>query len=146
MVMSTSTSASRSFLKEYLEAQGKSFDVMSIDERRSLYRKMGYEIVHEISNASIVTPYALISSGLLSHDRRGIAYDDLMAILTAFYDYLLQRKVNIATTLLANKERQYGTLLLLLGESNIISRMVQRRTRRKMTSTKLFIHLKTTRD
>jgi len=111
------------FLKDYLESQTKRIEAMSVDERQSLYRKMGYEIVHEISNASVVTPYALISAGLLSHDRRGIAHDDLLAILTAFYDYLLQRKVKIADTLLANKEKAVRDALFLLDEAHIISRM-----------------------
>jgi glycerol-3-phosphate O-acyltransferase len=111
------------FLKEYLEAQEKTFEAMSMDERQSLYRKMGYEIVHEISQAAVVTPYALISAGLLSHDRRGIANDDLMAILDHFYDYLLQQKVNIAATLLAGKEKAVKDALWLLDQSHLISRM-----------------------
>ncbi|MBN1381915.1 MAG: 1-acyl-sn-glycerol-3-phosphate acyltransferase [Deltaproteobacteria bacterium] len=111
------------FLKEYLEAQKKQFEDMSLDERQSLYRKMGYEIVYEISKASVVTPYALISAVLLCHDRRGIAHDDLMVILGVFFDYLMQRKVNFADTLLSNRERAIKDALSLLDQSNIISWM-----------------------
>jgi len=39
------------------------------------------KIVLEISKVSVVTPYALISAGLLSHDRRGMSYNDLMNVL-----------------------------------------------------------------
>jgi len=58
-------------MKAYLSAQRETFEEMTLEERQSLYRKIGYEIVLEISKVSVVTPFALISAGLLSHDRRG---------------------------------------------------------------------------
>ncbi|MBN1662170.1 MAG: 1-acyl-sn-glycerol-3-phosphate acyltransferase [Deltaproteobacteria bacterium] len=111
------------FLKEYLEAQENPLESMSVEERQSLYRKMGYEIVHEISKASVVTPYALISAGLLSHDRRGIAHNDLMEILSQFHDYLTLRKAKIAETLSDNREKAVKDALALLDQDKLISRM-----------------------
>ena len=64
-------------MKDYLEAQEKPIDQMTMDERQSLYRKIGYEIVLEINKVSVVTPFSLVASGLLSHDRRGISHDEL---------------------------------------------------------------------
>lgn len=111
------------YIKEYLESQDKTLEEMSVDERQSLYRKLGYEIVKEISDASIVTPYALTSAGLLSHDRRGIAQGELTDILNNFYDYLMQKKVNFAATLISNKEKAIQDALVLLDQSHLISKM-----------------------
>ena len=47
-------------MKSYLETQEKQIDQMTVDERQSLYRKIGYEIVLEINKVSVVTPFSLL--------------------------------------------------------------------------------------
>ncbi len=110
------------FLKSYLASQEKSFEDMSMDERQSLYRKISYEITLEINRVSVVTPFSLVASVLLCHDRRGISHDDLMAVLNSFYDYFSYKKVNFAATLV-NKEKAFLDALNLFEESGIISKM-----------------------
>jgi glycerol-3-phosphate O-acyltransferase len=110
------------FLKSYLASQEKPFDDMSMDERQSLYRKISYEITLEINRVSVVTPFSLVASVLLCHDRRGISHDDLMAVLNLFYDYLSYKKVDFAATLV-HKEKAFVDALGLFDESGIISKM-----------------------
>jgi glycerol-3-phosphate O-acyltransferase len=110
------------FLKSYLSSQEKSFDDMSMEERQSLYRKISYEITLEINRVSVVTPFSLVASVLLCHDRRGISHDDLTSVLNSFYDYLSYKKVNFAATLV-HKERAFVDALNLFDESGIISKM-----------------------
>lgn len=110
------------FLKSYLASQERTFDEMSIEERQSLYRKISYEITLEINRVSVVTPFSLVASVLLCHDRRGISHDDLTAVLNSFYDYLSYKKVNFAATLV-NKEKAFVDALNLFEESGIISKM-----------------------
>ena len=43
-------------MKSYLEAQEKPIEQMAMDERQSLYRKIGYEIVLEINKVAVITP------------------------------------------------------------------------------------------
>jgi glycerol-3-phosphate O-acyltransferase len=86
------------FLKSYLAAQEKSLDEATREERQSLYRKIGYEVVLSINRVSVVTPFALIAAGLLSHDRRGISHEVLKEILYEFIEYLLSRKVSLAVS------------------------------------------------
>ena len=82
-------------MKSYLEAQEKPIDQMTLEERQSLYRKIGYEIVLEINKVSVVTPFSLVAAVILSHDRRGISHDELLDILNEFYEYLSMKKVKI---------------------------------------------------
>jgi glycerol-3-phosphate O-acyltransferase len=110
------------FLKSYLASQEKNFDDMDMEERQSLYRKISYEITLEINRVSVVTPFSLVASVLLCHDRRGISHDDLTAVLNSFYDYLSYKKVNFAATLV-NKEKAFLDALNLFEESGIISKM-----------------------
>jgi glycerol-3-phosphate O-acyltransferase len=109
-------------LKSYLAALEKRFNEMTLEERQSIYRKIGYEIVLRIGNVSVVTPYALISAGFLSHDRRGMSHNDLMTIVNNFYDYLASRQVRLAVTL-ANRRKAIRDALELLDQSGLISRM-----------------------
>ncbi|MDQ5985322.1 MAG: Glycerol-3-phosphate acyltransferase [Syntrophus sp. SKADARSKE-3] len=110
------------FLKSYLAAQEHSLDEATTEERQSLYRKIGYEIVMSINRVSVVTPYALISASLLSHDRRGISYDELRAILYDFYEYLLYRRVSLAVTF-SNREKAINDALTMFVDGGLISRM-----------------------
>ena len=109
-------------MKSYLESQEKQIEQMTLDERQSLYRKIGYEIELEINKVSVVTPFSLVASGLLSHDRRGISNDELTEILNEFYEYLSTRKVKFAATF-AHRERAITDALNIFVQSEIISRI-----------------------
>jgi len=108
--------------RSYLEGQDKDFAGMDVEERQRLYRRIGYEIALSINKVSVVTPFALISAGLLSHDRRGISHDDLLDILKEFYEYLIHRKVSLAATFV-HLEKAIQDALLLFDQSGLISRM-----------------------
>ena len=110
------------FLKSYLTAQEIPFEEMTTEERQSLYRKIGYEIALEINKVSVVTPFSLVASGLLSHDRRGISHDELIDVLRNFHEYLSCRKVNLAATLV-NMDRAVGEALHLFEQAGIISKI-----------------------
>lgn len=110
------------FLKSYLASQESSFLEMTLPERQSLYRKIGYDLVHRINQVSVVTPFSLVAAGLLCHDRRGIAHQELMDVLNIFYDYLAFRCANRAETL-ANREKAIGDALEMFVQSDFISKM-----------------------
>ena len=109
-------------LKSYLASQKKPLEEMSVVERQSLYRRIGYTIVRAINKVSVVTPFALTSSGLLCYDRRGISRGELREVLALFFDYLSSRKVSFAMTF-ADREKAVGEALHLFDQSGLISRM-----------------------
>ena len=109
-------------MKSYLESQEKQIEQMTLDERQSLYRKIGYEIELEINKVSVVTPFSLVASGLLSHDRRGISNDELTDILNEFYEFLSTRKVKFAATF-EHREKAITDALNIFVQSEIISRI-----------------------
>lgn len=110
------------FLKSYLAQMEKSLDDMTLPERQSFYRKIGYEIVGEINKVSVVTPFSLIAAGLLCHYRRGMSHDDLTNIIDGLYDYLMYRRVKFASTF-ANREKAVADALALFESSGLISKM-----------------------
>ncbi|HQF83786.1 MAG TPA: 1-acyl-sn-glycerol-3-phosphate acyltransferase [Smithellaceae bacterium] len=109
-------------MKEYLEAQDKPIEEMTIDERQSLYRKIGYESVLKINKVSVVTPFAMVSSGLLSHDRRGISQDQLNDIINEFYEYLSSRQIKLAETF-SRRDKAIADALNIFDQTGVISKI-----------------------
>ena len=109
-------------LKSYLAGQEKPFDQMTVEERQSLYRRIGYTIVRAINKVSVVTPFSLTAAGLLCYDRRGISLGELRDVLNLFYDYLSSHKVSFAMTF-ADRDKALGDALNLFDQSGLISRM-----------------------
>ena len=109
-------------LKSYLAAQEKPLEEMTVTERQSLYRRIGYTIVREINKVSVVTPFALTSAGLLCYDRRGISLGELREVLALFYDYLASQKAPFAMTF-ADRDNAVREALSLFDQSGLISRM-----------------------
>ena len=73
-----------------------------------------------------IIAYALISAGLLSHDRRGMSHNDLMNVLNSFYDYLAHQHIRLAVTL-ANRRKAIRDALELLDQGGLIPRWRQGR-------------------
>jgi glycerol-3-phosphate O-acyltransferase len=109
-------------MKSYLESQEKPISQMTVDERQSLYRKIGYEIVLEINKVSVVTPFSLVAAVILSHDRRGISYSELLNILNEFYEYLSMKKVKFAETF-ASREKAIADALNIFVQLGFISKI-----------------------
>jgi glycerol-3-phosphate O-acyltransferase len=109
-------------MKSYLESQDKPMEQMTVDERQSLYRKIGYELVLEINKVSVITPFSLVACVILSHDRRGISHNDLMGILNEFYEYLQVRKVKFAETF-SNHEKAIIDALNIFVQSGFIDKI-----------------------
>ncbi len=116
-------------MKDYLEAQDKPMEQMTLDERQSLYRKIGYEVVLEINKVSVVTPFALVASGLLSHDRRGISHDELSGILNEFYEYLSTPQVKFAATFASGKA--IADALNIFDSTDLFPRLKPTKRKRK---------------
>lgn len=110
-------------MKDYLAQQEKPMEEMSLDERQSLYRKIGYEIVLEINKVSVVTPFALVASVILSHDRRGISHNELLNILNDFYEHLVVRNVKFAETFVANRDKAIIDALNMFVQAGFIEKI-----------------------
>ena len=109
-------------MKDYLAAQEKPIEEMSLDERQSLYRKIGYEIVLEINKVAVVTPFSLVAAVILSHDRRGISHNELLDNVNEFYEYLCMKKVKFAETF-ANREKAINHALNIFVQQGFISKI-----------------------
>jgi glycerol-3-phosphate O-acyltransferase len=110
------------YLHTYLQALEKPPESMDMDERRSLYRKISYEVVSEISRVSVVTPFALVAAALLCHYKRGLTRNDLLEIIHELFHYLAARGVPIASTF-ANPERAIQDALDQFKSMGLISEM-----------------------
>ncbi len=110
------------YLKSYLSQVSPAFGELPVEERQRVYRKIGYDVVTAINRVAVVTPFALVSTAFLAHDRRGISSEELREILFEFFDYLQYRKANLAVTF-ANRERAVSEALNLFESEGLISRL-----------------------
>jgi glycerol-3-phosphate O-acyltransferase len=110
------------YMQSYLQLQDKPLEAADTDERRSLYRKISYEVVSEISRVSVVTPFALVAAALLCHYKRGLTRNDLLEIIHELFHYLAARGVSIASTF-ANPERAIQDAIEQFKSMGLISEM-----------------------
>jgi glycerol-3-phosphate O-acyltransferase len=109
-------------MKDYLASQDKPIEQMSLEERQSLYRKIGYELVLEINKVAVVTPFSLVAAVILSHDRRGMSHKELLDILNEFFEYLCMKKVKFAETF-ANREKAINDAVNMFVQQGFISKI-----------------------
>lgn len=109
-------------MKDYLASQEKPIEQMSLEERQSLYRKIGYELVLEINKVAVVTPFSLVAAVILSHDRRGMSHNELLEILNEFYEYLSTKKVKFAETF-AHREKAINDAVNMFVQQGFISKI-----------------------
>ena len=69
-----------SVLREFdAEAGPESFSSLKPVRRRAVITRLAYRVMNEINRVTAVTPGALIATALLTHDRRGVPHDELVA-------------------------------------------------------------------
>jgi glycerol-3-phosphate O-acyltransferase len=109
-------------LKSYLAAQEKPMQEMTVFERQSLYRQIGYKVVREINEVSVVTPFSLTAAALLCYDRRGVSLGELNEVIELFYNCLSFRKAPFAMTF-SDRDKAVAEALNLFDQTGLISRM-----------------------
>jgi len=109
-------------LKSYLAAQDKPMQEMTVGERQKLYRQIGYKIVREINEVSVVTPFSLTAAALLCYDRRGISHQELFEVIELFYQCLSFCKAPFAMTF-SDRDKAIAEALNLFDKSGLISCM-----------------------
>ncbi len=109
-------------MKSYLASQEKPLQEMTVLERQSLYRQIGYKVVREINEVSVVTPFSLTAAALLCYDRRGISHGELLEVVELFYNCLSFRDAPFAMTF-ADRDKAVTEALNLFDQSGLISRI-----------------------
>ncbi len=54
-------------------------DKITPARRRAMVTKLAYRVMNEINRVTAVTPGALVAAALLTHGKRGVSYDDIVA-------------------------------------------------------------------
>lgn len=76
-------------LPQIREELGLAMDgALNSEQRRHVVRRLGNRVMDEINSVSAVTPGALTALSLLSHDRRGLAHEELIERCRCFLTVL----------------------------------------------------------
>ncbi|MBX3229987.1 MAG: 1-acyl-sn-glycerol-3-phosphate acyltransferase [Labilithrix sp.] len=66
------------------ELGGSGVQALTPARRRALVTRLAYRVMNEINRVTAVTPSALVAAALLTHGRRGITHEDLVASCERF--------------------------------------------------------------
>ncbi|NLI80820.1 MAG: hypothetical protein GX443_03935 [Deltaproteobacteria bacterium] len=85
-------------LQRYLEKYRNGAENMRPKERHAMYRDFSYRVINSINKVSLVTPHSLAAAALLTTSRHGISLIEFREIYRTFYDYLMNRGVELSKT------------------------------------------------
>jgi glycerol-3-phosphate O-acyltransferase len=103
-------------LKDYMKRLNLSPGESSPKERHAMYRNFAWRVIHSINQASLVTPFALVSAAFLTTPKRGISLAEVKRLIAIYYDYLQDRGIPMAATL-QDLERTVQDTLNLMEKS-----------------------------
>jgi glycerol-3-phosphate O-acyltransferase len=87
------------FFSEYLQQHQMDNRKLSEEERRTICRDLAFNIIQNINEVSVVTPFSLVCAALLTYPRKGVYRQELLEIINVFYDFLVERQAHLAETL-----------------------------------------------
>ncbi|MGA2402065.1 MAG: 1-acyl-sn-glycerol-3-phosphate acyltransferase [Syntrophobacteraceae bacterium] len=86
-------------LRGYLERHNYDVGSMAPKERHAMYRHFAYRIINCINQESMVTPYALAASTLLTLSRHGVSKAEFLEISGTLHDFIAARGVGLSKTM-----------------------------------------------
>lgn len=86
-------------LTEFIDESGMAGRELSADERRYLIRRLGYSLLRQIDQASVVTPSALLATAFLTHLRRGMSYSRLCQRVGFLVRYVKDRRGTLSLSI-----------------------------------------------
>lgn len=91
-------------LNELLEQQSIVLKDLVDTERKAFYRHLGHRIINAINAVTVVTPFGISACAALSWGRERFSGQDFRAHVETFLKYLVAQKVQLADTLIADKD------------------------------------------
>ena len=96
---------------------------MTPKELNHFCRDLGFRLINAIDRSSIVTPYGLVAAALLNSDQERITYDHLMSHINTYLNYLGNRDVELADTLILDPAYAVSQVLDTFIQGGYIERM-----------------------
>ena len=100
-------------VKSYMDRFDLDFDTMKPKERHAMYRDFAWRIIHNINEASMITPFALVAAVILTTSKRGISLAEIKLITHNYFDYLQHQGGHLASTFQDLDKTLQDTLALM---------------------------------
>ena len=85
-------------LNELIKQNGSPLSEMSPKQQNLLCRNLGYKVLSAINRVTVVTPHALVAGAILAGSKNKISYEQLLAHVETFMNYLSSQKAMLADT------------------------------------------------
>ena len=98
-------------VNELLKQSDVSLQKMSRKEQNALCRNLGQRVINAINRVTVITPHALVASGILNGSSERFARSDLRSILEVYMSYLSAQQARLADTLVLDQARAIEQVL-----------------------------------
>jgi glycerol-3-phosphate O-acyltransferase len=114
-------------LNDHLAKDHQKLGDLSSKEQNLLCNEIGYRVIHAINKHTVVTPYGIVAAAALACPSRNFTYEQFQFHIDTYMNYLSNRKITMADTLLINPAHAFDQTL----EKFIQQKMVEKHTLQK---------------
>ncbi len=98
-------------LNDHLAKNGKQLETLSSKEQNGVCSEIGYRIINAINDNTVVTPYGIVAGAVLTCSSRSFTYEQYQFHIETFMNFLMDRKISMADTLLINPRHAFEQTL-----------------------------------
>lgn len=109
-------------LKEYLRQQEKQSSIPAAADSKTLYSEFGKKLIGAINQVSLITPHAVIASAILNCGQKRFYYNQLMAHVDTYMNYLLSQNAYLADTLILDRSNTFNQVIDSFAHNKMIEK------------------------
>ncbi len=94
-------------IRDMLEKQNRTISDMSSKELNRLCRYIGNMLVSSIDNLAVIPPHAIMAAAILNCPKVRFSFDDIMAHVETYMNYLASQKITLADTLVIDADHAF---------------------------------------
>lgn len=107
-------------LRDYLRQHDFSVDSVVEDDLRNAVNQFAYYLTYQMNKIALVTPMALVSTALLTLNKRSLGIDELLKTIDVLKDYLDYKQVNFSDLINYSDQYAYNEAIRKLVNHHIL--------------------------
>lgn len=111
-------------LRDYLAQRGRLGASPKSAETRELYLSFGRKLIGAINQSTLITPHAVMAAALLNCSQKRFYHQQLMAIVDTYMAYLQNQNINLAGTLIVDRDQTFKQIIDGFVEAKTLERSV----------------------
>ncbi|WP_166405102.1 1-acyl-sn-glycerol-3-phosphate acyltransferase [Desulfonema ishimotonii] len=107
-------------MNDLLDQQGARIGEMTSKEQNRLCRNLGYMVLNAIDRVTVITPHAIVAGAILNTRKQRFSYEQLMANIEIYMNFLTSQDLKLADTLLVDPVHTFEYVIESYGQRKFI--------------------------